>query len=374
MRESEQPTRRQFLGRVGAAGAATLAAGAIGLEPLVGTQMATARAGPVGQGSNQRASQCAKLRRDAALENQQLTPLNLQHPTNADDDLYPDKIASYSKGLPHNDDGTVVLGAYQALTKALGSGSPADFDAIPLGGDRKLTNPQAGMAFDLQGADAQCLVQPPPPAFASRRQAAEIAENYWMAVLRDVPFARYGEHPAAHAAASDLSLFGADFGGGKRGGAVTPGTLFRGLTPGDLAGPYLSQFFYQPCRFGANELEQQITTVRSIAEGGADYMTDFQSWLAVQRGVNPAEADRLDPIRRYIRTGRDLGQWVHIDVLFQAYFQAFLVLASLGAAYDAGNPYNDNPTQIGFGTFGGRAEATRLRCAGARSRRLRIFI
>jgi membrane-associated phospholipid phosphatase len=55
----------------------------------------------------------------------------------------------------------------------------------------------------------------------------------------------------------------------------------------------------------------------------------------------------------YMRNGRDIGSWVHVDVLFQAYFQAFLVMASLGVPANPGNPYNSSATQIGFGTFGG---------------------
>jgi len=47
-------------------------------------------------------------------------------------------------------------------------------------------------------------------------------------------------------------------------------------------------------------------------------------------------------------------------VLFQAYFQAFLVLAGAGAPFDSGNPYVNNPTQDGFGTFGGPHIATLL--------------
>ena len=360
MTQLKQPGRRAFIGRIGAAGTAALAAGVVGVEPLLGKGGAKSQAAAPIRGENQRANQCAKLRRDVAQSNLSATPQNLRHPRNADDDIYPDRIGSYSKGLPHNDDGTVSASAYAALLKALGSGSPADFDAIPLGGVRKLTNPQAGMAFDLEGADAQCLVQPPAPAFASREQAADIAENYWMAVLRDVPFAGYETHPAAGAAANDLTLFGADFKGAKEGGSVTPATLFRGLTPGDKAGPYISQFFYQPCNFGANKLEQKITTVRPVADGGADYLTDFPAWLAAQRGFNPAEGDRFDPTPRYMRTGRDIGQWVHIDVLFQAYFQAFLVIAGLNAPVDEGNPYHDNPSQMGFGTFGGPHIATLL--------------
>jgi hypothetical protein len=218
-----------------------------------------------------------------------------------------------------------------------------------------LTNPQAGLAFDMEGPDGHALVQPPAPAFASRAQAAEISENYWMALLRDVPFSQYAANPIANAAAADLTIYGNDFNAPKIGGAVTTATLFRGHTPGDLKGPYLSQFFYHDCNFGANNIEQKITTTVP----GVNYMTDFATWLAVQRGVSQP-ADIFDPVPRYMRNGRDIGQWVHIDVLFQAYFQAFLVLAGAGAPFDDGNPYNGNPSQMGFGTFGGPHIATLL--------------
>ncbi|HEX3186405.1 MAG TPA: vanadium-dependent haloperoxidase [Pyrinomonadaceae bacterium] len=344
-----QSNRRAFLGSVGAA---TLAAGAIGVEPLLQNEKSQVQAAT---GSNQRANQCAKLRRDAAAAGLQATPQNLQHPDNNDEELYPNKLGSYSKGLPHNDDGTVVASAYAALIQAIDSGRPADFDAIPLGGNRRLTNPQSGLAFDMQGPDAHALIQPPAPAFASRAQAAEISENYWMALLRDVPYSQYPGNPIANAAAADLTLYGSDFKGPKNGGTVTTSTLFRGLTTGDLLGPYLSQFFYQDCNFGANKIEQKITTTVP----GINYMTDFATWLAVQRGINQPP-DAFDPVPRYIRNGRDLGQWVHVDVLFQAYFHAFLVLAGAGAPFDDGNPYNGNPTQDGFGTFGGPHIATLL--------------
>src|SRR5882724_2598641 len=351
--ESVQPgipksqSRRRFISQVGVTGAASVAAGVIGLEPLLQTERSSVAAAPA-QGSNQRATDCAKLRRDAAQAGLQSTPQNLQHPANDDENLYPNKLGSYSKGLPHNNDGTVSLSAYAALLQAVNSGRPSDFDAIPMGGNRRLTNPQAGLAFDMEGPDGHALLQPPAPAFASREQAAEISENYWMALLRDVPYSQYPVNPVANAAAADLTLYGADFLGAKTGGAVTPATLFRGLTPGDKAGPYLSQFFYQHCNFGANNLDQKIKTTAP----GSDYMTDFNTWLAVQRGFSQP-VDTFDATPRYMRNGRDIGQWVHIDVLFQAYFHGFLILAGLGAPFDDGNPYVGNPSQDGFGTFGG---------------------
>jgi hypothetical protein len=86
----------------------------------------------------------ARRQRDAAF---------LGHPTNGDEARYRNKIASYSKGPPHNALGEVTPSAYRAMLNALTSGVPANFEAIPLGGPLtgavKLTNPQAGLGFDM---------------------------------------------------------------------------------------------------------------------------------------------------------------------------------------------------------------------------------
>lgn len=344
--------RRDFLVRTGAAAAAV---GAIGLEPLIGASDSEARAGAVGTAANTRRNRAYQKRHQMALVNKNATPPNHQQHTNTDDDIYADKRGSYSKGLPHNADGTVVPAAYVSLIKALadGEGKPALFDSIPLGGQRRLTNPQSGFAYEMQGGDPQGFSVPPAPAFNSRTEVAEIVENYWMALLRDVPFHRYSSDPTANAAASDLTTFTDVFTGPTVGGLVTPDLLFRGPVAGSTSGPFLSQFFWLPCFFGANAIDQRVTTTVP----GVDYMTDYNAWLAVQRGFDQPP-DQFDPTLRYMRNGRDLGQWVHIDVLFQAYFHSLLCLFGLGAPFDAGNPYNGNPTQDGFGTFGGPHIAT----------------
>src|ERR1700709_667279 len=111
-----------------------------------------------------------------------------------------------------------------------------------MGGPTKLTTPQSGLAFDLEGADAYALAIPPPPAIASAEMASEGVELYWASQLRDVNFLDYGTAPPAPAAVADLNRFGADFKGAKVGGKVLPRTLFRDPLPGSLNGPYLSQF------------------------------------------------------------------------------------------------------------------------------------
>ena len=89
---------------------------------------------------------------------------------------------------------------------------------------------------------------------------------------------------------------------------------------------------------------------------------EVREWLNIQRGELPSAFSQFDATRRFIRNGRDLAQWVHVDVLFQAYFHAMLILLSppsndplsggIGAPFNPGNPYAHSQTQTGFGTFG----------------------
>jgi len=62
-------------------------------------------------------------------------------------------------------------------------------------------------------------------------------------------------HGSAHrSAVADLNKF-SDYGGPKLNGQITPGMIFRGMTPGDLNGPYLSQFLLKTIPMGAATLQ-----------------------------------------------------------------------------------------------------------------------
>jgi hypothetical protein len=236
------------------------------------------------------------------------------------------------------------------MLRAVNSGSFAAFEAIPLDLGSKLINPQSGLAYDLEGPDAHALTIPPAPRIDSAEVAGEMAELYWMALLRDKHFSNFvAADPLVAAAAASLSGF-SDFRGPKAGGAVTASTLFRGFTPGDLAGPFVSQFLLKPIKYGTLRITQRELT----AVTDQDYMMDYAEWLAIQNGnpVDPMAPGTFDPTRRYIRNPRDLATYVHFDALFQAYLNACLILLELRAPLDPGNPYVDSQTQVGFGTFG----------------------
>jgi hypothetical protein len=290
-------------------------------------------------------------------------------------------IANYSKALPHNPFGEVDQEAYRGLLRALYSGNPDHFEQIRLGlpDELDLTNPQSGLAFDLEGPDAQAVTMPPAPRIDSKESSAEMGELYWMALLRDVRFIHptggddYRSNATVGNAATSLSP-GGDFsefrGPRDDSGNVTRDTLFRGFTRGDLVGPYVSQFllrgsadpFLVPpltpaagfITYGTLKIDQRQRTVLSPAAGGRDFLTTFSDWLAVQNGDDRTALglNRFDGTRRFIRNLRDLANYVHFDALYEAYLNACLILLSIPAPVDPGNPYVDSRTQDGFGTFG----------------------
>src|SRR5262245_61438130 len=110
-------TRRTFLEQLGGVTATTLTAGVVGAPSLTGLTVADADATEMGpDGAQDRRWQAYKLRQDAAMtHSNQPFP---SFPTNGDEDAYPNKIASYTKCLPHNERGEVDLSAYAVFLKA----------------------------------------------------------------------------------------------------------------------------------------------------------------------------------------------------------------------------------------------------------------
>lgn len=350
--------RRKFFRQVGAASLG-ITAGMTGMHRLVSAASEHAlgdinglegehepgdSTGPVSL--RRRRQQAFKIRVEAARFHRR-QPLRKQ-PINGDEELYANKIASYSKGLPHNDLGEVNLDAYEAMIHALSTGRPADFLKIPIGGSLRLLNPQGAYSFGFEGADSHDFRIAPAPAFSSAERAGEMAELYWQALTRDVPFSEYDTDALTNAAAADLSSF-SDYRSPKEGGLVTPATLFRGNTPGDFVGPYISQFLWKDVPYGPFPLTQQIRTTQP----GIDHMISYADWLAVQRGT-VTERPKFDPTHRYLHTGRDLATHVFSDY-YNPFLNAALILLEgifeMKAPLDEGIPYPTS-SEIGFTNFG----------------------
>ena len=358
--EASDVSRRSFL-KLGSAASAVIAAGGVTFGPLMVGKKSLVSAAEIGPLDDQaRADMAFDLRVAAATANHD-APL-VSHPCNGDEALYADKGMTFTKPMPHDGFGRVSPSAYASYIAALTSGDPNDFNAIPLGGTRHFTNPQAGLAFALEGIDSHNLMVPAAPAAASAQLAAEMVEQYWAALLRDVAFTNYPTNATAIAAAAELNGLSGYAGPRNGGGQVTTNELFRGGFPGETVGPYVSQFMVLPTSFGNQPIDQRfITYIR-----GVDYLKTFPDYVANQNGATIGTLTN-DPIPRLMRNGRDMSAWSHVDVLYQGYFIALLGLLGMGAPANPGSPYAGNPTQDGFGTFGGPDFAAAMGDVAARA-------
>jgi hypothetical protein len=353
-------SRRKFLGNVRGVALAAATAGTIGVEPLLGGSHSPAHAdNDHGESAgSERAEKAAEIRMEAMKADRRISIP--PHTTNGDEERYADKCGTYTKALLQDGPGRVNLNAYESFRDALHSGNPADFENIIVGGGRKLVDPQGGLAFDMEGCDSQkfgsapaplCqeanVVVPPAPALASAAYGTELIELYWASLLRDIPFTEYSSSPLAAQAARELTGL-PDYAGPRSSGQVTPEVLFRGGFPGETVGPYISQFFITPTFLGQQPISQQMVTYQP----DIDYLTDPASWALIQNGGSTGLQNQEDPQLRFTHTGRALSAWTHIDMLYQGYFVAFLVLSSIGAPANPGSPYSNSKTQVGFGNFG----------------------
>ncbi|MEM8948985.1 MAG: bromoperoxidase [Pseudomonadota bacterium] len=375
---------------------------------------------------------------------------NRQHPVhvaNGEERAYRDahSFMTFTKGLPHSEKNGLVKDALDPvrLRTAIDNGYTRDFDlGVPLGcradhgkgeliwhffdksknsaspialqeqddGDqyRKWEAPTAGFVYDLQGPDAQAVTMPPAPPIvvmgekdaygrvrsghdivANPELVAEMAEVYWLALLRDKNLSELDE-----VAGGSDSLVNAAIGhlGGlpfyitargahprRRlvdGQPLTRQDLFRGHTKGERKGPYLSQFMLMGSRhlgregmepraeedgklqYGSISIDMKVRT----AKPGRDYMTHWHEWLDVQNGAAVGgtqdyvpEGDADDVPFRHITTLRDLATYVHFDALYEAYLNACLWLLNAGAPFDPNFRHLLSNTRhtTGFALYGG---------------------
>jgi hypothetical protein len=179
-------SRRGLLSAAGFAAAGVVAGGG-GVHLLSGGR-ASGATEMRGSPGDRRRAQALKVRTDAARR--QLGHQTPERRSNGDEDRNPPGLASFTKTLPHNRLGEVDPDAYRALLLALDSGRQEDFEQVPMAGRVRLGNPQAAFAFGLEGSDGWAQPMQSPPALSSESFAGEMAERYWLALARDVPYAR----------------------------------------------------------------------------------------------------------------------------------------------------------------------------------------
>ena len=356
------PSRRSFIGKLGAA---TVAAGVLGSAP--GALAQSGKSSGIAAGAsekpgllNSRVSRAFAIRLGAATSDS-LSPVP-PHTTNGDEQRYSDKSASYSKCLLQNDICVVNPAAWQSFKKALNNPTMANWEAIILGGTRTENGPQGAYAYDLETLDSIQYGNAPSPGdptgiplvppfdqVTSAAYGTQLIEMYWASLLRDVAFTDYVSNATAASAAAELTAQPTYRGARDGSGNVTPNLLFRGTFPGETVGPHMSQFMITPTAFGQQAMSQTMTTYVA----GVDYMLDPTTFLQVQNGIDTGLRNQADNTGRYLHDFRGLAAITHVDWPYQEYLMALLVLSGMGAPLNPGNPYFSSKTQNGFCTFGG---------------------
>ena len=257
----------------------------------------------------------------------------------------------------------------------------ADVETIPAASCAdKFANPLAAFATGEIFPHPHQFELDPPPSIESTDTATEMLELYWMALLRDVPFADLAANPGLTADA--LSDIGAGLGAST--GQLTRGlggdfpttlgadTLFRGTAPGEDVGPLVSQFWLRDIPYGTQTISQRQLRYpgrKRHGENGRpyDHLYSWNKWLFAQNTGRDEQGRPYEQANRdergandygYVSTMRDLASFVHRDALHQAYFNAALYLLSQlthSPIWDGGNPYVRSgwKRQKGFGTYGG---------------------
>ena len=212
--EIRSSSRRSFLGKLGTAATATVAAGVLGKAPAAVAQSGAANGSA--PSFNPRVTKSLALRLAAATADSLVAVP--AHTTNGDENRYPDHSASYSKGLLQDDIGVVNPAAWSSFKKALKSGKNSDFEAMIIGGTRTQNGPQGAYAYDMEGLDSVQFGNAPSPSdptglpvvppfdqIASAAYGAQLVEMYWASLLRDVAFTDYASNGTAIAAAAELT-------------------------------------------------------------------------------------------------------------------------------------------------------------------------
>jgi hypothetical protein len=243
----------------------------------------------------------------------------------------PDYLGAFTKSLFHDNEGKVNKCDYKILLKGL-AGELHCINEVKYAGNLRLINPSCIYSLDLVGPYKSTTCIGPNPSFTSAEVASEMGELYAMALMRDVPFSDYSNYQNI---CESLNQF-TNFKGPKIDGHVTPQTLFRGNSSGDLKGLYISQFLYYSFTQGPMECNQKYKCYNE----NQDFMTTWEQALSVQNGIVTQTVVR--DLHRYIITLRDGITYVHYDNPFSPCYNTANILYSLNCPGPKGSPFSFN--------------------------------
>jgi membrane-associated phospholipid phosphatase len=255
----------------------------------------------------------------------------------------------FCKTLPHDPEGKVAPQVLRDVGAALSSRNIAAIEALPINNEYRFVSPLASATWANWKYAAQVALPPAPPAWDSDALADQALELYWMAHLRDERLTGLERSSLAREAAAELAATPS-----YRGlTAQTFGRNFGALLPAAQHGYAISQLLWLPIPYGAHTIWQSY----KMPFKDQAFLTKWNEWLDVQNGLwHPGVLQHHSELH-YLRSGRDLAEYVRWDFSYQAFINAANIILSdphrPRAALNASLPYKTARTQNGFATLGG---------------------
>lgn len=231
-------------------------------------------------------------------------------------------IGTFTKGLPHDNNGFVNTTEMNKLVTALRGHDIQQLSKVQLGSKNRLVNPSAAWSQDLIGKNSNSYRYSRLPPLSSDRMASQMVDLYCMSLSRDIPFAQYITSPVI----ADCCRYLNDLRSHPQAkGKVTPYNIYRGPMQADLQGPYISQLLYWDLKIGGFTQKQKYPTILE----GHDFMKTWDIAIEVQNGTVPESSPPMRDVPRYIITGRDLASYVHYDEPCQVFYNASIILLNM---------------------------------------------
>lgn len=237
------------------------------------------------------------------------------------DEYYP---YIFSKCLPHNEvTGFVKKEDAEKLINGWKIGDQESINSIVLatGATRKLEGVAASLSFQMMGTDSTVYAIKNIFSVDSDEAAFEQAEVYARSVARDIPFSQY----SVDSKIGDLVLALNEYSEVSNTAhyPVNVSNIFRGTLPGDLIGPYISQFLIQDFSYSNIQVVQKFES-----ENDHVLSKTWTNFIDVQNGKVTGSIQKTNA--KYCYNGRVLGSKVHNDPLFAFYYNAAMICLQNG--------------------------------------------
>ena len=254
----------------------------------------------------------------------------------------------FCKTLPHDAEGKVAPQILRDVGAALSSRNIAAIEALPINNEYRFVSPLASATWSQWKYSSQVKMPAAPPAWDSPALAEQALELYWMSLLRDEKLTSLSRSSLAREAAAELSQT----------------QSFRGITaekfgrdlgaflPAAQHGYAISQLLWMPIPYGAHTIWQSY----KMPFRNQAFLTKWNEWLDVQNGKWQPGILQHHSELHYLRSGRELAEYVRWDFSYQAFINAANIIMGdphrPRAALNAALPYKTARTQNGFATLG----------------------